>query len=334
MGNEKVPNRSTRSNPVASEMGQMYELLNEIKNKLDCCYEIIKNQDKKISELQNEVSQMKDNSRNINLTDQSTYSDVTKRVNHVILVKPKNDRDSDSIADELKQNLNPTDLQIGMNINSVKSGGVIVKCPNSDDLTIVKNNIKSKMGDNYEVQEPKRLSPRIIIGGISEEEKDTEPQVLLQNIIAQNKIRTGEELKFKEVFRIFRRNGKFNVVIEVDPATFKFLMERENPELYIGFNICKIFEYFRVKRCFNCCGFNHESKTCKEKMCCANCAGNHKSINCNSILKKCANCARSNIKLNLSLDLNHSATDRNCRCYQRIVQGIKRKIDYDCSYGK
>lgn len=333
--NEKPPIRSTRSNSTAaSEMGQFYEMLNEIKNKLECCYEIIKNQDEKINNLQYELRQMKDNTRNLNSPDRCTYSEVTKRVNHLIRVKPKNDKDPESIANELKQNINPTDLQIGMNIDSVKSGGVIVKCPNSDDLTAVKNNIKSKLGNNYEVEELKKLSPRIIIIGIPEEEKDTEIQVLLKKIIAQNKIKTEGKFKLNEVFRILRRNGKFNVVIEVDPGTFKFLMERENPELYIGFNICKIFEYFGVKRCFNCWGFNHEAKACKEMVCCAKCAGNHKSVDCNSVFQKCANCARSNIKLNLNMDLNHSATDRNCKCYQRIVQGIKRKINYDCNIDK
>lgn len=84
------------------------------------------------------------------------YSEVTKRVNYVIRVKSKNNTDPESIANELKQNINLTDLQFGMNTNSVKSGGVIVKCPNYDDLTIVKNNIKSKLTNNYEVEELKK----------------------------------------------------------------------------------------------------------------------------------------------------------------------------------
>lgn len=67
-------------------------------------------------------------------------------------------------------------------------------------------------------------------------------------------------------------------------------------------------------------------------MCWAKCTGHQKSVKCNGDFK--TNCACSNVKINLNMGLNQSATDRNCKCYNRIVQGMKRKIHYDCSYDK
>lgn len=117
---------------------------------------------------------------------------MTSRTNQLIRVKPKIDKNPENIASEFKQNRNP-DLHIGMNINSANSGGVMVKCPNSDDF----NTIKNDFGNKY-VEDIKKLSPRVIIIGIAEEEKDSEIKNLLQNIM-HHCAKIGENFEFKEV---------------------------------------------------------------------------------------------------------------------------------------
>lgn len=341
MVNEKPTTRSTRLNSASSELGHMYDILNDLKLKLESCYEIIQDQNRKIDNLQKEIKYLRDSkeqpiSSQTGNKSQKTYADVAKKQDHVLIVKPKDDRNAKTITNELKQNINPTDLQIGLNIGkTVKNGGVLIKCSKAGDLSTVKSNIELKLGDNYEVQEPKKRTPKIIIMGVREEETNIELAEMIQNIILQNRIEQGENFKFEPVFSTKCRDGKFNLVLEVDAATFKVLMKCEYPELYIGWNTHKIFEYYGVKRCYNCWGFNHEAKLCKERSSyCMLCAGNHKSANCKSDVRKCINCIRANNKLNLNLDILHSATDRNCKCYQRIVDSIKKKTDYNGSGNK
>lgn len=324
--------RSTRSNPVTSEMGNLYEIIHEMKNKLECCYEIIKMQNGKIDEILNEMDNLKHNSQISNQSNENvakkSFADATKQQSHVLIVKPKDKRNNDSVKDDLKQNINPTDLQIGLLQKNVKSGAVLVKCSNFEAVSSVKNDIQIKMGDRYEVQESRKFTPRIIITGITEDGQNIEPKNLLNNIVQQNKLLRHENFRFDYVFCTKIRNGKFNMVVEADPITFKLLMEKDIPELYIGWNICKFYEHFSIKRCYNCWGFNHEAKICKEKAACVTCAGNHQSDKCKSESKNCINCIRANNQLNLNLDTNHAATDRSCKCFQRIVNAVQKRVDY------
>lgn len=103
-----------------------------------------------------------------------------------------------------------------------------------------------------------------------------------------------DNFKFDNVFSTKIRKGKLNMVVEVDPSRFKSLMEQEISELYVGQNICKLYEFFNVRRYYDCGGFNHEAKMCNDKTACMQCAGNHRSDNCNREMKKCLNCINAN----------------------------------------
>ncbi|KAG5872472.1 hypothetical protein JTB14_010609 [Gonioctena quinquepunctata] len=171
---------------LSSEGNQLYEILKDIKNKLDCCFEIISNQISKIEQLQIEVHNLKKNLTTAVSTKeiaQKSYADAIKNKknnNHILVVKRKYVKDSKLVTEDLKQNIDPALSQIGLDLEiNARHGGVIVKCSNSEALTAVKDNIKNGIGDRYEIQEPKRLVPRLIITGLADGDKNVESKDLL-----------------------------------------------------------------------------------------------------------------------------------------------------------
>ncbi|KAG5868526.1 hypothetical protein JTB14_028541 [Gonioctena quinquepunctata] len=230
MGNEKPSNsRSTRSNSVSSEGNQLYEILSDIKKKLDCCFEIISKQS--FEQLQIEIHNLKDNlttavSQRKKLRNLADAMKNKKNDNHILVVKPKDDKDSNLVTKNLKKSIDPAELKIGLNIEkNARHGGVIVKCSNS----------------GAKIQEPKRLVPRIVSTGLADEDKNVEPKDLLVKIIQKNKIPQEEDFKFQYLISTKGRKCRFSMIVEVDPNTFKLLMKHDNHEPYVGWSICKIY---------------------------------------------------------------------------------------------
>lgn len=67
-----------------------------------------------------------------------------------------------------------------------------------------------------------------------------------------------------------------------------------------------------------CGGYNHEAKQCSGTLSSVICADNHNSNNC-KCSEKCVISIRANQKMKLNLEVNHSATDSQCKCYLRTV---------------
>jgi hypothetical protein len=121
----------------------------------------------------------------------------------------------------------------------------------------------------------------------------------------------------------------FNLIIEVDPKTYKKIMAIEDVKINFDFNRCKVFDALYVKRCLRCCSLDgHTAKDCKKEMVCFKCAGNHKRDACRTEVSKCTNCDNANKKLNLKLNTAHSALDRLCPVFQREIKIKSRTINY------
>lgn len=327
--------RTTRTKvetPVTCECLGVTELVKGIKTQLEACYKIILEQNSKINDMQKEIKELKENKLTEPECVQSTYAEVVGKQDHVLVVKPRHEKETNEIKGDLKNNINPADLQVGLHIDrNTRNGGVILKCTNVEALNTVKENIKMKMGDEYEIQVPKKLNPKIVITGIEEDELKNEAEVkeLTNKIVKQNRMPQNANFRFEVIRKTRTRKGRFNLIAEVDSETFRYLMNRENQVLYVGWNNCNIYEHFSVRRCFKCGGYNHQAKDCREKITCVMCAGEHKSDVCESESKKCINCVRANQKLNLNLDIQHAAIDRQCECYLKIVESIKKKTAYN-----
>lgn len=70
------------------------------------------------------------------------------------------------------------------------------------------------------------------------------------------------------------------MLMEVDPYTHKGLIEKG--KLLVGWKVCRIYDYIGILRCFNCYGFNHFARDCRNERSCRKCAGNHIEKDCKS----------------------------------------------------
>jgi hypothetical protein len=66
-------------------------------------------------------------------------------------------------------------------------------------------------------------------------------------------------------------------VIQVDRPSYDKLIQAGG--LFIGYDYCYTFDAVEVLRCYNCNGYHHTSKSCKNKKSCPRCGGAEKLDN-------------------------------------------------------
>lgn len=310
-------------------------IVNDMRKQLESYMEIILEQNTKIEKLTEEIQTFHTKLEGSQYT--ATWPELptvipTRKKEHVIVVKPREKQDASKVKNDLKTRIDPAGLQVGVNIEkSVREGGVVLKCQNEQALNTIKEDIVNKMGNDYEVKLPVKKNPRVIIVGIEENELTKEKEEFLAKIVKQNKISEDENFKLELIYTTKVRNNTFNAILDVDQRTFRSLIRKDEDNIiHVGWRNCRIYEHMGVRRCFKCAGYNHNSKDCREKVSCVLCAGEHHRSECNSNnVTRCINCLRANEKFKLNLDVDHSAIDRKCKCYIKIIDSMKKKTDYE-----
>lgn len=279
----------------------------EIKNEIIVLHEAVKNknipQDGDISE--------------------KSYAGVTKEV---VVIKPKAKQESATTKEFIKENLNPSELKVGISeIRNIQEGGVIIKCNTKQEAEKIKTAATQKLSKNYNIDTPKLKNPAVKILDIDLEMSNEE---LIQNMKNQNEY-LNEENVFLKVITMKKMKKNYMAIIECDPRSyFKIIHEGK---IYMNWSRCRVFEYINVFRCYRCGGFNHGAKQCNETVDrCLKCAkSGHKKEDCTSESIKCINCADVNSKQNTNLDINHSCFDSCCSILQKKIEISKQKICYN-----
>lgn len=175
------------------------------------------------------------------------------------------------------------------------------------------------MTDNIHI--PEIRDPKIKIFDITEQYSDCQ---LIDEIKNQNV--AMKDGKFK-VIKIYENKGQnnFGAIVEVDRQSFQTM--KAASKLNIGWNRCRIGECVTIKRCFKCCGFNHNSADCKNKVACIRCGNEHISKDCASNTLRCINCESINKKYQTNYDTGHPAFSKNCPIYLKKVKSIKARDD-------
>lgn len=73
--------------------------------------------------------------------------------------------------------------------------------------------------------------------------------------------------------------------------------------------------------------FSHFAKDCQKSKVCYKCSLEHEG-ECKSRYNKCINCNNAIEKYKIKIKDNHSALDPNCPCYIRVLNSVKRRVDY------
>ena len=125
------------------------------------------------------------------------------------------------------------------------------------------------------------------------------------------------------------KSGKQTAVMEVTPELHNHIKVNKN-KLFVGHQICRIYDVINVKPCQNCGGFSHNARKCKNESACLICAGKHLTKNCTEInTKYCVNCNYSNRRYKNNYNTNHTATDTEaCEILKNKIKHFLNTTEY------
>lgn len=259
----------------------------------------------------------------------STFANVVKLgvPKSAVVVKPKNKQHSKKTMEQITTAVDKTSVNV-CGTRNARDGGIVLCCNNTTDTMKVKQIVREKLGDDYEVTLPSVKNPRLRITNINIEiANDSIIEQLKQN----NDLIKDDEIKLVVVIpRKFRDAITNDVIVEVKCEVYKKLLRAG--VLRLPWRECKVLQHLYVKRCFKCCGFSHTAQQCRQNIqFCSKCAGAHKFDSCRSKKMCCINCKVANEKFGLNLNTEHHAWSRDCRVLSRKMQTLQDKIEYNAS---
>ena len=126
-----------------------------------------------------------------------------------------------------------------------------------------------------------------------------------------------------------KKNVKiYQAVLQVDQASYDIVMKTGG--VFIGYDYCYAYDAIDIMRCYNCNGFNHSSKTCRQNKSCPKCGVteklNHSVAECTAETLKCINCVKL-LKTDSTqeININHAAWDHRCPVYLSAVDQFKKE---------
>lgn len=278
--------------------------INNLKSMIELQNETIKKQNETLQKLIQEINSVK--GKECTEDETNTFADRLKTKNETLVIKPKEKQQSNKTKDDLKQNIDPKSLAVGVeNLIEGKEGTVYINCDSRNSKEKIRNKVENELGNQYKVMDGRQKNPKMIVRGVEEEYITEDVDIVIQTMKEQNELETTEDTVLKVLAR-YRQKGqqnKGNIILEVDVALQKKL--RLQGKLNLGWRRC--------------------AANCQNFITCFNCAENHKTGDCASRIFKCINCFETNTKLGKSLDFNHKVSDVNCPCYKRLIDIESRK---------
>lgn len=283
---------------------------------------------KKINTIESKVEKLEANSngcvQTVNQHTKNSFASVVKQPQPAVVVKPKQKQKCKQTLDEITKSVDKSELNV-RNTRNVREGGVVLCCKNATETMKVKQVVRDKLGENYEVILPEVKHPRLRITNIDSEIHDNE---IIKELKKHNdEIKDFDMKLITTITKKFRSQVSKHAVIEIKSAEYEKLIQIGT--LMLPWRECKVVEHIYIKRCFKCCGYSHISKECKSnKQTCSKCAGTHKFSDCQSKKLCCVNCKLANEKYKLKLNVNHHAYSKDCTVLERRMKSIRNKIEY------
>jgi hypothetical protein len=147
----------------------------------------------------------------------------TKPTAFKITVKSKGARQSDSIKQLLKANINPSEINVGVKTFKSCNGGVIIETNSKEEIENLYQEIRAKCENELEVCVHTKRKPRLIIINVPEDisTNNTDDAIIRQN--SDLRLHKGSIVpKFIYVTKKKHRNA----VIEVGADIRKYLLEK------------------------------------------------------------------------------------------------------------
>lgn len=277
-----------------------------------------------INEVKNKIRDNGNKEMCLDSKPNKSFASILKSEAIVIKPKSKQDQDSSKTKEIITRKLNPCTMEVGITqIKDVKDGGILIKCKTKEEIEKLKEEAEKNLGRNFQVSTPEKKNPCIKVVDFQDNMSNEE---LEECIVKQNDFLREKELTIKVVI-IKKMLTRYMAIIECDPATHEKILQEGC--LSIGWEpACRVFDYVHVFRCFQCGGFGHGAKECKNAKVCSKCCSlDHDREECTSDFHVCRNCKDVNNKFKLNLDTDHSMYDINkCSIYKKQFNTQKQKI--------
>ena len=206
-------------------------------------------------------------------------------------------------------------------------GETVMKFENDAARDRLAANLREKVGRDEIFLPPSRM-PTIRVTGMDENHTPEEVFSSAKDLNAEHGIIINEN-NFKVLFvRPHAKNAnKFQATVRVSNEIRSLIQHRDN-KLYVGVNLCHIFDHFHVKRCNLCQGYNHykEDKNtkikCTKDPICGKCAGPHETDTCHVTDFKCFHCVAN------KFDHGHETSNPQCKSYIAAQKKLEQSIGF------
>ncbi|CAH1107733.1 unnamed protein product [Psylliodes chrysocephalus] len=131
-----------------------------------------------------------------------------------------------------------------------------------------KNIINKKLGETYETKEVKGITENI------------EEESLINYIKYQNKdlFQENSEISIIKYWATKKNSKVYQAILQLDLHTYN-KMTVGMGKLFIGYNVCTVYDFVAIKRCFKRINCNRVSQECNKDLSCPKCADSHELKN-------------------------------------------------------
>jgi hypothetical protein len=118
--------------------------------------------DQKFNTLSNGQLRITENVKNVLHQDKQLYSEALKPSKDVVILKPKSSQNANVTFETLQDKINPEEVQVGITkVKRLRNGSVAIACCNQEEANKLEEEVKTKMGKEYEVKKVKPHNPKI-----------------------------------------------------------------------------------------------------------------------------------------------------------------------------
>ncbi|CAH1110850.1 unnamed protein product [Psylliodes chrysocephalus] len=215
-------------------------------------------------------------------------------VQKITEINPKDSSQNNSVTKaDILNAIDPVGSNIQISsVKNIGDGGSVIGCFPESGVSTLKNLAGSNLMEKYEIKDMVGIEPKIRVVGMSAEldSEKIKHYVLNQNqsVLCSNPI----ECKVLDISCTKNNRKIYQGTLQVDVASYNNIITNGEGKLFIGFDVCSVYDCVSVKRCYNCNGSNHFSKNCPiSTIYCPRCAEKHAVKECKASVDE-LNCVK------------------------------------------